>query len=219
MTRLSVAVAIATIPGREQLLARAVDSVLAQRRAVDQLVVEADPDRTGAAATRNRALARVETDLVAWLDDDDLLLPLHVGALAYVLEREPGVDLVYPTPRMVGGADPTAVTERGVWRRPWGVPFGKEQERHLRERGSFIPITHVVRAEAVRRAGGFPEGGTLPDGRYQGEDERYLIALLDTGAKFRHLNVVTWLWRVHDAHTAGKGALQPSRRHAGSKSG
>lgn len=210
MTRLSVAVAVATIPGRERLLARAVDSVLAQRRAVDQLVVEADPQRTGAAATRNRALARVDTDLVAWLDDDDELLPLHCGALAYVLEREPDVDLVYPTPRMMGGADPTAVTVRGRWTPPWGVAFGQEQERHLRERGSFIPITHMARTEVVRRAGGFPQGRTLPDGRYQGEDERYLIALLDAGARFRHLNVVTWLWRVHGAHTAGKGAAQTS---------
>lgn len=206
MTRLSVAVAIATIPGREGLLARAVDSVLAQRRPVDQLVVEADPGRTGAAATRNRALARVETDLVAWLDDDDELLGLHCGALAYVLEREPDVDLVYPTPRMVGGADPTAVTVRGRWTRPWGVAFGQEQERHLRERGSFIPITHMVRTATIRRAGGFPDGVTLPDGRYRGEDEAMLIALLDAGARFRHLNVVTWLWRVWDGHTAGKGA-------------
>lgn len=206
MTRLSVAVAIATIPGRERLLARAVDSVLAQRRTVDQLVVEADPGRTGAAATRNRALARVETDLVAWLDDDDQLLGLHCGALAYVLEREPDVDLVYPTPRMVGGEDPTAVTVRGRWTRPWGVAFGREQERHLRERGSFIPVTHMCRTEIVRRAGGFPQGRTLPDGRYQGEDELYLISLLDAGARFRHLNVVTWKWHCWAGHTAGKGA-------------
>ena len=206
MTRLSVAVAIATIPGREPLLARAVDSVLAQRRAVDQLVVEADPGRTGAAATRNRALARVETELVAWLDDDDELLPLHVGALAYVLEREPGVDLVYPTPRMLGGADPTAVCVRGAWSKPWGLNWSPSLEWHLRHRGSFIPITHMVRTEVLRRAGGFPDGVTLPDGRYRGEDEAMLISLLDAGARFRHLNVVTWLWRVHGAHTAGKGA-------------
>lgn len=206
MTRLSVAVVVPTIPGREQLLAEAVDSVLAQHRHADQLVIEPDPERTGAAATRNRALARVETDLVAWLDDDDLMLPNHIGALAHVLEHEPDVDLVYPSPRMVGGADPTWVSVGGRWVRPWGVAFGREQERHLREQGSFIPVTHMVRAEAVRRAGGFPEGGTLPDGRYQGEDERYLIALLDAGARFTHLNIVTWTWRVWNGHTAGKGA-------------
>jgi len=206
VSRLSVAVAIATIPGRERLLARAVDSVLAQRRAVDQLVVEADPGRTGAAATRNRALARVETDAVAFLDDDDELRRNHLSACMYVLEHEPDIDLVYPRPVMVGGADPTAVTVGGVWRHPWGVEFQKEQEMHLRTRGSFIPITFAVRMEKVRGTEGFPEGRILPDGRYQGEDERFLIALLDAGAKFRHLNVPTWNWRVWSGHTAGKPA-------------
>lgn len=204
MTSLSVAVVIATIPERRQLLAEALASVTAQHRLPDQIVMESDPDRTGAAATRNRALARVECDLVAWLDDDDLLLRNHVGALARVLEAEPDVDLVYPVPRATG-PEPTAVTVGGVWRKPWGVAFGPEQERHLRKLGSFIPITHMVRTELVRAAGGFPEGRTLPDGRYQGEDERMLVALLDAGAKFRHLNVVTWVWRVHGAHTAGRG--------------
>lgn len=203
MTRQSIAVVIATIPGRERLLAEAVDSVLAQHRAPDQLVVEADPDRTGAAATRNRALGRVECDLVAWLDDDDLLHRNHLGAL----ERALGdADLVYPRPRMMGGADPTAVCVRGVWSKPWGLEWGPSLEWHLRHRGSFIPITHLARTETVRRAGGFPEGRVLPDGRYSGEDERYLIAMLDAGARFTHLNAVTWTWRVWDGHTAGKGA-------------
>lgn len=206
MTRLSVAVAIATIPGREPLLARAVDSVLAQRRAVDQLVVEADPGRTGAAATRNRALARVGTDVVAFLDDDDELRRNHLSACMHVLEREADVDLVYPRPVMVGGADPTAVTVGGVWRHPWGVEFRAEQERHLRTRGSFIPITFLIRMDKARAAGGFPEGRTLPDGRYQGEDELFLIAALNAGARFRHLDAATWFWHVWDGHTAGKGA-------------
>jgi glycosyltransferase involved in cell wall biosynthesis len=199
---LSIAVVIPTIPGRHELFEEALSSVEAQHRQPDQIVIEVDVERTGAAATRNRALERVEADLVAWLDDDDQLLPNHLGALERVIGD---TDLVYSTPRMVGGPDPTAVTVNGRWVKPWGVPFGREQERHLRELGSFIPITHLVRTEVVRRAGGFPEGGTLPDGRYQGEDERYLIALLDTGARFHHLNIVTWLWRVHSGHTAGKG--------------
>lgn len=203
--RLSVAVVVATIPGREALLAEALASVAAQHRAPDQVVVEADPGRTGAAATRNRALARVECDLVAWLDDDDVLLRNHVGALARVLEREPDVGLVYPVPRATG-PEPTAVTVGGVWCKPWGVAFGAEQARHLRERGSFIPVTHMVRTELVRAVGGFPEGYTLPGGRYRGEDEALLIALLDAGVRFRHLSAVTWVWRVWDGHTAGRGA-------------
>ena len=198
----TVTVVIPTIPGRERLLNRAMTSVHNQRRPADALVVEADPGRSGAAATRNRALERVETDWVAWLDDDDELLPNHLDVL---LRYAGDADLVYPTPQMVGGRDPTAVAKDGVWRRPWGVHFGPEQEHHIRTHGSFIPMTHMVRTEAVQDVGGFPPGVTLPDGRYSGEDERYLIQLLDAGMTFMHVNVITWLWHVHDSNTAGKG--------------
>ena len=38
-----------------------------------ELVIEHDPERTGAAATRNRALARSSGDFIVFLDADDLL--------------------------------------------------------------------------------------------------------------------------------------------------
>lgn len=205
MAGLTVAVVVPTIPGRERLLRRALASVDRQFRKPDQVIVELDEARTGAAATRNRALAKVKCEITAFLDDDDEFRRNHLSALMHVLEREPDVDLVYPRPVMVGGTDPTAVTVRGVWTKPWGVRFGEEQARHLRTRGSFIPITFAVRTDVILRAGGFPEGCTLPDGRYRGEDEAALIAMLYAGARFRHLDVPTWLWHVHTEHTAGKG--------------
>lgn len=189
----TVAVVVATIPDRQHLLARATGSIATQTRPADQVIVEHDYWRTGAAATRNRALAKVDTEWVAWLDDDDELLPNHLDALTREAERT-GADLVYPVPSMASGHDPTAVSVNGLWVKPWGVQFGPEQEHHLRTQGSFIPVTHLVRTSSVREAGGFPEGRALPTGRYQGEDERYLVALLDAGARFAHLNTVTWLW-------------------------
>lgn len=198
----TVAVCIPTIPGREAMLERALRSVKQQRRQPDEVLVELDSDRTGAAATRNRLIERCQSDWIAWLDDDDQLLPNHLRVL--MGEAQHGdADLIYPTPRMVGGRDPTATSVNGKWRLPWAVPFGPEQERHLRTHGSFIPITHLVRTELVRSVGGFPDGYRLPTGRYRGEDEAYLLALLDAGARFLHVNEQTWLWHVHDAHTAG----------------
>lgn len=206
--KLTVTVAIPTIPGREALLERALASVAAQRRRPEKILVERDPDRTGAAATRNRLLHRVRTDVICWLDDDDTLGETHVASCLRVLGLDPDVDLVYPRPRMVGGKDPTATSFNGMWRLPWGVRFGPEQEAHLRTYGSFIPMTHAVRTEAVRKAGGFPEGRMLDTGRFQGEDERYLIALLDAGARFEHLDKVTWEWHVHRENTAGRGSMR-----------
>lgn len=206
MTRLSVAVVIPTITGRESMLDHALKSVLNQTREPDQVIVQHDRDGDGAAVTRNRGLEAVDCDLTAWLDDDDQLLPNHVERLSRVLERAPSVDLVYPIPRVEGGRDPTAVAVNGQWVKPWGVPFGPEQETHLREQGSFIPITHMVRTEIVRRIGGFPPPNTV---RWL-EDWGYLVNLLDAGARFFHLPVVTWRWIVHDTMTGG-GALPPGR--------
>lgn len=222
MTRLTVAVAIPTIPGRERELQRAVASVHAQTRRPDQILVERDSERTGAAQARNRLLARVTTDVIAWLDDDDEFLPHHLRTCMRVMERqrgkfEPAPDLVYPVPKMIGGPDPTAVTYQGHIVLPWGIRFGAEQAAHLRRAGSFIPMTHLVRTDNVREIGGFREGYAVPDSRYpggqryRGEDEDYLIRLLDGNADaapavFEHIDRRTWIWHSHPrTSTAGRG--------------
>jgi len=199
MTELTVSVVIPTIPGRETMLARAMESVRAQQRRPDDLIIQHDYSLEGVATTRNRALEAVETDLVAWLDDDDELLPNHLLRLVRVLENYPHFDLVYPIPEIPVGRDPTAVSVGGRWIKPWGVPFGLEQEVHLRVQGNFIPITHVVRTSKVRQVGGFPQPGEV---RWI-EDWGYLVKLLDAGARFHHLPAVTWRWHIHDQHTGG----------------
>jgi glycosyltransferase involved in cell wall biosynthesis len=175
MSRLTVAVVIPTIPGRKEMFERALESVQNQTRRPDEIIVETDAQRTGAAYTRNRALDRVESDVIMWLDDDDELLPNHVERLTRVLEKYDVIDLVYPIPEMIGGRDPTATSVNGIWQLPWGVPFGAEQEYHLRNFGSFIPITHAVRTQTVNAAGGF------------------------------HLPVKTWRWHgYHGTNTGGE---------------
>ena len=211
MSRLTVAVVIPTIPGREELLQRAVLSVHSQTRVPDQLVVERDSERTGAWSARNQALTRVRTDVVAWLDDDDTLQPNHLRACMRVMENSPfRPGLVYPRPRMIGGPDPTAVTYQGIFpTSPWGLRWTEEFTWHMRNRGSFVPMTHLVRTEHVRAAGGFRPGYMVnTDGRdrYRGEDEDYLLHLLDLGVTFEHLDAKTWNWHVHAGNTAGRGA-------------
>jgi glycosyltransferase involved in cell wall biosynthesis len=172
-------------------------------------VIERDSERTGAWAARNRALERVTADVVAFLDDDDTLKNNHLIACMRVLEQSPfRPDLVYPRPVMAGGTDPTAVTHQGVFpTSPWGLRFTEEHAAHIRHIGSFIPMTHVVRTAKVRAAGGFRPGYMVDGGRrYRGEDEDYLIRLLDEGAVFEHLDAKTWIWNVHRGNTAGRGA-------------
>lgn len=198
-----VTVVIPTISTRAVSLRRALTSVVGQTTQPSAIVVEYDHEHTGAAATRNRALDKVNTEWIAWLDDDDELLPNHVAALGAVAATHADVALVYPRPHLVGGPDPTAVAVNGRWQLPWGVPFGPEQRTHLLTRGSFIPMTHMVRTSSVRDVGGFPATRRLPDGRLQGEDERYLVALLENDEQFVHVDEVTWIWNSHAGSTAG----------------
>lgn len=205
--RREVTVVIATHPGREEMTAEAVASALAQTEPPDAIIVEYDRHRTGAAATRNRALRGVRTPWVAFLDSDDLLQHNHLQVCLDELERT-GADLVYPGFTPDGGPDQTATAQDGRVVRPFGVPFGPEQERWFRERGGFIPVTHVCRTDRVKKAGGFPQQGRfkVPAGNVSGDCEDYglLLAMLDRGARFVHVPVKTWIYRFHAGNTGGR---------------
>lgn len=209
-------VCIPTVLGREELLDRAIRSAQDQTWPAARILIQRDAEREGAAATRNQLLARTDTEWIAWLDDDDHLMPGHLAALSRAVQADPSIDLVYPVPLMEPFAVrdgvpsrprcPAATTYQGVFpREPWGLRWCPEFESHIRRRGSFVPITHLVRTEAAVKAGGFPRGQVLEDGRYRGEDEGYLIALLDHGAVFHHVDRVTWHWNANPKSTAGKG--------------
>lgn len=206
---LTVTVVIPTIAGRDHLRGLALRSVERQTRPADEIIVSHDTERTGAARTRNCALMEVTTDLVAWLDDDDELLPRHLEVLVGAFENDSEIDLAYPIPHMGGGAqDPTAVPVNGRLIRPWGIPFGPEQENHLKTSANFIPVTHVVRADLARKVGGFPIPNVDPDWPDEAnEDWGMLLRLLKAGAKFVHVPEKTWIWNVHSGQTRGKGIL------------
>jgi hypothetical protein len=89
-----ITVVVATIPPRQVQLARALASVKGQTFPPTGLVVAVDHQREGAAATRNRALKRVDTPWVAFLDDDEMY-PDHLKLLARYA-RLTGADVVYP---------------------------------------------------------------------------------------------------------------------------
>lgn len=179
---MSITVLIATITPRAELLERALASVYAQTLPPDDVIVECDTDRSGAADTRNRMLDRVDTDWVAFLDDDDVLYPDHLKRLARYA-RLAGVDVAYPGYDCDGGPDPVGC---------FGVPFSADL---LRQR-NYIPVTALARARLVREAGGFqPHPDEYGD---PCEDWGLWLAMLDRGATFGHLAVKTWRWHLGD---------------------
>lgn len=184
---MNITVVIPTIEGRHELLCRAIESVWAQTLHPVLIEIELDRGRTGAAATRNRALGRVETDWVAFLDDDDEFKPNHLRACARHAGLT-GADVVYPGYDTVG-TDPLGV---------FGMPF----VGHLLRRRNYIPVTTLCRTELVRKVGGFqpyPDENGDPC-----EDWGLWLALLDAGATFSHLALRTWIWRTTGG-TRGRG--------------
>jgi glycosyltransferase involved in cell wall biosynthesis len=174
-----ITVVIPTIDGREDLLKRAIASVEAQTLRAETVLVQHDPGRLGAATARNKALERVATEWVAWLDDDDELKPNHLRAClrhGWIT----GADVVYPGYDAVGD-DPVDC---------FGSPF----DPVLLRRRNFIPVTTLCRTAAVKAVGGFqahPDENGDPC-----EDWGLWLALLDAGGMFSHLPQRTWIWHV-----------------------
>lgn len=173
-----VTVCIATIPVRPNELSRALASVASQTLKPDAIVVEYDHNRTGAGPTKNRALARVTTEWVAFLDDDDEMMPQHLERLV-AAQRGTGVDVVYSMPyipQIADHIDPSGMR---------GAPFDPDELR----RRSYIQTTSLIRADLFKKVGGFQ---VAPGTNY--DDWGGFLALLEAGAEFYHLAEHTFIW-------------------------
>jgi glycosyltransferase involved in cell wall biosynthesis len=178
-----ITVVIPSIPPRRELLTRALGSVLGQTLPAAAISVAVDLNHQGSATTRNRALAAVQTEWTAFLDDDDTFLPNHLELLSACAEST-GADVVYSVPEFVG---------RPPVNLRFGLPFDADELR----RDNYIPVTSLVRTELAQIAKfRCPRGSIYDDwGFYRG--------LLNLGAKFVHLPEVTWTWNWHAGQTEG----------------
>lgn len=127
----------------EPYLAKAIESVLAQTRTVDEIIIIDDcstddsravskrypvavlqtPVNSGHAAARNVGINAARGDLLAWLDADDYWDPRHVEVLDELLARFPEAAVAASRVRYFGGregllwATPTLVEPTNVfWR-------------------------------------------------------------------------------------------------------
>jgi GT2 family glycosyltransferase len=208
----SITVAIPSIPPRENYLKRAIASVMAQTLLPDHISVAVDDRGEGAPATRNRAWRAYDSEWVAFLDDDDELLPHHLEHLVQVAD-ETGADMVYPWHTIIG---------------PWGEPLGDFlgaqgipfdpvplfggdpatidaddfDPNNAGQARNYIPITNLVRRSLLVEVGGF---WARPGEAF--EDWRLWRRLVKAGAKIVHTPEITWIWHHHGQNTEGR----PSR--------
>ena len=182
----TVAVVVPHLPRREGTpeYDECLLSIKTQTRQPDQLLIEPDPDHTGAAATQNRALARVESDWIALLGDDDYFLPNHLEIL---MSHAGEADVIWPDCQVLGAG--------------WSFcgEFNAERLRH----DNYIPGGgSLIRTAAARAVGGWCKPGDTDFHRY--EDWIMWRRLLDAGYSFLHIHDVTWCYRFHDGQTGGQ---------------
>lgn len=184
-----VTVVIPHIPVRERLLKRAMRSVLNQYIMPLDIVVVTDVNHDGAAITRNRGLHLVDTEYVAFLDDDDYLHSDHIDECMSAI-RDQNADVVYPWFDVVNGTDPLGMFDK---------PFDPE---HLKT-SNYIPITVVARTQTLKDVGGFtphPDAAGHPN-----EDWGCWLAVHNAGGKIVHVPEKTWVWDHATGNTSGRG--------------
>lgn len=191
-----ITVVVAHIPTRTALLQKALKSIDRQILKPASVIVIADPEHRGAAATKNEGLAAVRTPWVAFLDDDDQMLPTHLYTLR-AAARDTAADVVYSVPLIP--ENPGFVFSEPQYFQPFDADV-------LRQR-SYIQTTSLVRTELMREAGGFqcPPGSDY-------DDWGAWLAMLDRGAKFHHVPEQTFVWHHwgygqpgNPGNTSGRG--------------
>ena len=169
-----------SIPPRALMRDRAMGSVWQQTYPVSQLSLSMDHEKAGAAANRQRALEGIATDYVAFLDDDDAFLPMHVEKLVR-FAQDTRADYVFSWFTVIGGAD------------PFPQHFGKKYDVNAPH---HTTMTVMVRTELAKSVGFHEAPG--------GEDWAFTLGCIKAGAVIEHLPERTWLYH-HGAHnTSGR---------------
>lgn len=171
-----VTVITPSLPGRAHLLEQCQASVAASTVPVVHLI-RVDVDRVGPAVIRSELLDETRTELVAFLDDDDLIDPDHLEALAEAI-GDTGADLAWSWHRTEGKGAPTTPRPRSV----------QAATAMLRGGRNCIPVTVLAKREAVELAGGFQ-----PSDRY--EDYQLWLRMLALGQRFALVKRETWTYR------------------------
>jgi len=189
-----ITVAIPAIPPRvTTLLTHAVESVKQQTlQPTGGISCVLDIMREGAAVTRQRALNSVETEWVAYLDDDDQWYPHHLQTL-WNLAMDTGASYVWS---WFDGNNP--------------FPGHRGRQMNLDE-PHHTTMGIMVKTWLSKQAGFLPHPEAPPE--WAGEDWYHQLQCIEltksyfgdkAASHFAGTPEVTWTYRMHGRNTSGR---------------
>ncbi len=152
---------------------------------------------TGVARARNAALSRLDTDLVAVLDGDDVLLPDHVQVLGDLHEVHGGI--ISPKAQFWSPGRPP----RPYQRRLRGLRTPKDDQLRRLVNRNFVFVASLVSRFDIDAVGGFTEGNRFQDTT---ADWDLWLRLAAKGCPITTGSFPTVLYRIHDASMASDPA-------------
>lgn len=178
---MKIAVITPSLPSRSLMLAEAIESVRAQTLQPHcHLVAVGLPRSEARNQMAKTAYFNLGCDWIAFLDDDDLLLPNHLEALAGAANK--GTDLVYSKCQLQAEAGLKHPDISG-WERQW-CP----QDIMV---ANWIPVTVLMRAATFIDLGGF-DSAAEPR-----EDWDLWQRLARIDGVVESVDATTWIYRFH----------------------
>ncbi len=141
---------------------------------------EPDP---GQGAAINRAFAQGDSELMGWLNSDDLLLPGALAAAGSLFAAHPEVDVVYGHRMMIDEHDRRV----GIWVTP----------RH--DLGVLRLADYVPQETLLWRRSLWDRVGGLDEALHYALDWDLLLRFADAGARFHRMSRFLGAFRVHEA--------------------
>jgi glycosyltransferase involved in cell wall biosynthesis len=143
----------------------------------DGRVVLLSQANAGPSAARNRAIAQARAEAIAFLDADDLMLPVYAERMLGRLAERADVGLVacdaYIFDERYGRVRRRTILEDAA--PPTPLPAGADAQFAALAQRNFVYVGCTVRTAALRAVGGFQ------DGVHAGEDWDVWLRLLDAG--------------------------------------
>ncbi len=173
-----VAIITPSLPSRSNLLVECKASVSKQDWNGEILhVIGLDEYGEGPSKLRNRLIKGLDPsyEWVAFVDDDDKLLPYHIDTL---VSNSNGADVVY-----------SDCFEEGFTKTWKTRGFNFDAVRA----DNYIPITVLFRRSVFEKVGGFPI-------EPPGEDQWLFLNAASAGARFAYVPRQTWVYRKHPQH-------------------